>query len=166
MAGRPSSYTAELATEICNRMSEGESLRAICRDEGMPSRSMVFRWLDAQPAFRDQYTRAREDLLEHWAEEILEISDDGRRDYIGGQVTEGVTAVVVDHDHISRSRLRVDSRKWLLSKLAPKKYGDRTTTELTGPNGGPIETKQTVIDVKGCTVEQLRALAALPVNDD
>lgn len=119
------------------------------------------KWAREIPSFAQQYARAREDLLEHWAEDILEISDDGRRDYVGSDDDEDGPRV--DHDHIARSRLRVDSRKWLLSKLAPKKYGERVTAELSGPDGAPIETK-TTIDVAGLTDEQLRALSSIPIH--
>jgi hypothetical protein len=100
--------------------------------------------------------------MEHWAEDIIEISDDGSRDYVATSDEDG--AHRVDHDHVSRSRLRVDSRKWLLSKLAPKKYGDRVGLEHYGPGGGPIETKAT-IDISAATDEQLRALSSIPIHD-
>jgi len=161
-AGRPAIYSPELAAEVCRRIAEGESLRQVCRDESMPSRTTVLKWAREIKEFAVQYVRAREDLLEHWAEEILEISDDGSRDYIGGQVAEGVTAV--DHDHISRSRLRVDSRKWLLSKLAPKKYGDRVTNTHVGDDDGPIKV-ESKLQHENLDIEQLRALASIPIHD-
>lgn len=67
---------------------------------------------------------------ERMAEEIQEISDDGSNDWME---REGIT--VADHEHIQRSKLRVDSRKWLLSKMMPKKYGDRVSAEVTGADG-------------------------------
>ena len=106
----------------------------------MPSTSTVMRWAASNESFREQYARARDDLIEHWAEDIIEISDDGRRDYIETDLGDGVVGSRVDHDHIARSKLRVDTRKWLLSKLAPKKYGDRVGLEVAGPNGGPLQT--------------------------
>jgi len=137
--GRPSLYSAELAATICKRLSEGESLREICRDDGLPDRGTILRWAEENEEFRHQYARAREALLEYWAHEIVEISDDGSNDYMERQGKKGETFEVVDHEHISRSKLRVDTRKWLMSKLAPKKYGDRVAAEISGPDGGPIE---------------------------
>lgn len=87
----------------------------------MPGKRTVFRWLSGNPEFRHQYAQARESQAEAIADEILEISDDGTNDT---QVDENGFERV-NHDHIARSKLRVDSRKWLLSKLAPKKYGDQ-----------------------------------------
>lgn len=159
-AGRPALYSPELAAQVCARIAGGESLRQVCRDESMPSTTTVLKWAREIPGFAEQYTRAREDLLEHWAEDIIEISDDGSRDRIETKVSDGVTVSQVDHEHISRSKLRVDSRKWLMSKLAPRKYGERLATELSGPGGGPIETK-TTLDVTGLNDEQLRALSSI-----
>jgi hypothetical protein len=83
------------------------------------------KWAREIPAFTEQYTKARKDLLEYWAEEILDIADDGSNDWIKREKEEGRIETVVDSEHINRSRLRVDTRKWLLSKLDAKKYGDK-----------------------------------------
>lgn len=140
--GRPSLYSPELAAKICDRISSGESLRQVCRDESMPCTSTVMKWAREIEEFSQQYAKAREALLEHWAEEIMEIADDGSNDWMKRADKEGAIGYQVNGEHINRSRLRVDTRKWLLSKLAAKKYGDRVAAELSGPNGGPIETKQ------------------------
>jgi hypothetical protein len=120
--GRPSSFTQEVAELICGRIADGESLRKICESADMPSKTTVMRWLadESQKAFRDQYARAREAQADHLAEEILEIADDGRND-----TYETDSGTAVNQDVIARSRLRVDARKWLASKMAPKKYGDK-----------------------------------------
>jgi hypothetical protein len=131
-------YTMDLAAEVCRRISDGESLRQVCRDESMPSTSTVLKWARELPEFSQQYAKAREDLLEHWAEEITDIADDGSNDWIKREHESGRLDLVPDSEHINRSRLRVDTRKWLLSKLAPKKYGERVAAELSGPDGKPI----------------------------
>jgi hypothetical protein len=145
--GRPSSYTVEKGDEICRRMASGQSLREVCRADDMPSLPTVLRWAESFPSFREQYVRAREALLEHWAEEIVEISDDGSNDWQTRQDAEGNETKVLDHEHIQRSRLRVDTRKWLLSKLAPRKYGEKLSAELTGPDGKPLAAVTPVINV-------------------
>lgn len=100
----------------------------------MPSSSMVKRWLAQHSEFRAQYAQAREDQADFYAEQIIEIADDGLNDtYLDD---EGNT--IVDHDVIARSKLRVDARKWVASKLAPKKYGDKINQEITGVDGAPI----------------------------
>lgn len=133
---RPSDYTPETAAIICERIAEGESVTEICKGETMPSKSTVMRWLAAHTEFRDQYARAKELQADHFAEEILEISDNGRNDWMDRQFGESDPIRVVDHEHITRSKLRVDARKWLMSKMAPKKYGDRTT--LVGDPDAPL----------------------------
>ncbi len=136
--GRPSDFTEETANLICEQIALGLSLREICQSDEMPDKSTVFRWLTANETFRDQYARAREAQMEHWAEEVLEIADDGSNDWMERQRQDGSTETVLDHEHVQRSRLRVDSRKWLMSKLAPKKYGDKVDLTHTGKDGGPI----------------------------
>jgi hypothetical protein len=93
---------------------------------------MVLRWAREFPEFREQYAKAREALLEHWAEEITEIADDGSNDWMERNAKDEA-GWVANGEHINRSRLRVDTRKWLLSKLAPRKYGDRM--DLTNSDG-------------------------------
>lgn len=133
--GRPSDYTQEIADAICERLADGESLRKICQDEEMPNKSTVFRWLAANKEFCDQYAHAREAQADSLADEILDISDDGSCDtYVDDN---GNTRT--DQEVIGRSRLRVDARKWLASKMAPKKYGDKVTQEHTGPDGKPVQ---------------------------
>ena len=134
--GRPSKYSDSLAEEICGLLAEGQSLAEICRRDDMPARSMVYRWLAANAEFRDRYVRAREAQADRFADEILEIADDSTNDWVERRQGEE-TIRVVDHEHIQRSRLRVDARKWLMAKLAPKKYGD--SVALTGGGGGPLE---------------------------
>lgn len=105
----------------------------------MPGMTTVLRWLadEEKPEFRLQYAYAREAQADLLAEEILEIADDGSNDTYedadGNQRT--------DQDVIARSRLRVDARKWLASKMAPKRYGDKIEATHTGPNGGPIQAR-------------------------
>ncbi|QWL70397.1 terminase [Aeromonas hydrophila] len=120
--GRWSAYTNELVEAICSAIADGVSLRAVLARPGMPSKSMVMRWLadERYIEFRDQYTCAREDLADKLADEILQIADDGSNDTF----LDANGNVKVNHDVIARARLQIDARKWLASKLAPKKYGD------------------------------------------
>lgn len=100
---------------------EGLSLRQVCAREEMPARSTVHKWLIDNKDFADHYARAREEMLEGMADEILDIADETT----GDTVTDEHGNQRADTEWINRSRLRVDSRKWLLSKLLPKKYGDK-----------------------------------------
>ncbi len=110
----------------------------------MPSKTSVMRWLEADESLRDQYARARLWQADDIAEEILEISDDATNDWMErrSEAEKGAgieTGWVLNGDHIQRDRLRVDSRKWFAGKISPKKYGEKVTQELTGPNGGPVQ---------------------------
>ena len=121
--GRPSLCTEALAANICRRLAEGETLRAVCRDKAMPDKATILRWLaDKKKAdFRDQYMRAREMQADALFDEALEIADDASGDW----AVDKDGKKTLDHEHIQRSRLRVDTRKWAAGKLAPKKYGDK-----------------------------------------
>jgi hypothetical protein len=131
-------YTQELADEICERLANGESLNSIGKTEGFPHATTIYRWaLDTEHPFAEKYAQARKIGYAHLAEELLEIADDGSNDFVERKNKDGETFKAVDHDHIARSRLRVDTRKWLLSKMLPKVYGDRI--EHTGEDGAPIK---------------------------
>lgn len=121
MTGRSTTFTQEVADAICERIAQGQSLRAILLDDAMPASSTVFKWLNDIPAFAEQYARAREAQADVLFDEILTIADDGRND----SYTDDEGNVRTDHDVIARSRLRVDARKWMAGKLRPKKYGDK-----------------------------------------
>lgn len=121
--GRPSVYTPELAKIVCQRIAAGETTRAIGRDESMPAEATIRAWaLDDVNGFNAQYTRAVQLRAMGWAEEVVEISDDGSNDtYIDPNTGQEKTNAEV----VARSRLRVDTRKWMLSKVLPKVYGDK-----------------------------------------
>lgn len=125
-------YSQEVADTICKRLAGGESLRAICRDDGMPDESTVRAWaLDNVEGFAPQYTRARELGYQRLAEEALEIADTpklGVKTKINDKGEEETT----EGDMIEHRRLQVDTRKWMLSKMLPKIYGDKLQTEVTG----------------------------------
>lgn len=133
---RPASsiYTPELEAEILDQLRAGASLTTVCKPERMPCPATVLNWCDSVPGFGERYARAREIGLDTMADDLVAIADDGTRDY--GEDEHGNP--VVDHDHIQRSKLRVDARKWYLSKLAPKRYGEKIVQEHQGAGGGPL----------------------------
>lgn len=120
--GRPTSFTPELANKILEELPHADGgLEAICKQDGFPSDRTVYRWL-ADPAneeFRQAYAQAREVCAHVQAERAL-------RD-----------ALIAED--AAKGRLAFDARKWMASKLAPKKYGEKVTTELTGADGGPVD---------------------------
>ncbi len=129
-------FSQEIADLICERIANGESLRAICSEDDMPNKATVFRWLSADSAFSDQYARARETQADSLFDEILTIADtpmEGQRTKVTDKGIETTTGDMIEH-----RRLQVDARKWMAGKLQPKKYGDKITQELTGAGGAPL----------------------------
>jgi hypothetical protein len=128
--GRPSEYTDETATLICQRIVEGESLRAICREEGMPAASTVFLWLDAHADFRSKYARARELQAELQVDEMTDIADDGTNDWMEKRDADGtVIGYRENGEALTRSKIRLEQRRWNAEKLLPKKYGSKMAIE-------------------------------------
>lgn len=140
LRGRPTLYTPEIGDTICAALATGMSLRSVCRSDDLPAESTVRDWAsNIKHPFSAQYVRARELGYLAMADETLEISDDGSNDWMEKFKDGEVIGYIENGEAIARSRLRVDTRKWLLSKCLPKIYGDKVTTELTGAGGGPVE---------------------------
>ena len=151
-------YSREVADAILAKMSEGMTVKEICREAGMPPPSTFRMWLiDDVDGIAARYARARECQMAHWADEVLEASDDGTNDWVMRENKRGELERVVDREHIQRSALRVDARKWLLAKLHPE-YMDKIRAEHTGANGGPIQT-QVVEDARPALGEFLAEFA-------
>lgn len=130
--GRPVTYTRDVADVICDRLADGMTLREICRGDGMPPESTVRMWAtDDRDGFAARYARARELGYQAMADELMEIADDGTNDWMKRQMQDGSTGDVENHEALARSRLRVDTRKWMLSKVLPKVYGDKLDLSST-----------------------------------
>lgn len=121
--GRPTDYGDEVVDLICSRLAVGESLNRICKDADMPAMSTVFGWLSKYPEFLEKYTRAREAQAETHADRIIEIADDAD----------------IDANH---KRIMVDARKWVASKLKPKRYGDKLDLDHSGNVGLTVTVKR------------------------
>ena len=142
-AGRPSVYTPELAALICEKLADGYTLREVCKPEEMPAESTVRNWaLTDHEGFFAQYAKAREIGYHSMADETLEIADSAANDWMERN-GEGDAGWQVNGEHIQRSRLRIDTRKWLLSKALPKIYGDKVLHGSDPEN--PLPTPQQII---------------------
>ena len=123
---RPTKYNQSIDDEICERLAAGESLNAICKNAHMPDRVNVMRWILATnnpvyDKFRTNYALAREMQYQNMADDILDIADDGANDYVARyDAATGESAYQTNGEAIQRSRLRVDTRKWFMSKVLPK----------------------------------------------
>ncbi len=123
--GRPTIFTQELADKICERIAEGYSMRTVCASDDMPGLSAVFRWIRENKEFQQQYARATEERTEAMSEELLDLSDDALP--LAQSVDPKASGAVVQ-----AARLQVDTRKWLMSKMKPKKYGDKLDMTTNG----------------------------------
>lgn len=112
-------FSDDMRDEFLARIAAGESVNKVCKDPRMPAYSTVMKWAAEDEAFSEKYARAREDRSGVIFEEMLDIADDA-------------TAETVQQD-----RLRIDTRKWMLSKMAPRKYGDKLS--VSGEDGGPLQ---------------------------
>lgn len=117
--GRPTTYTEDIAKEICKRISEGESVRSITRDENMPSQATIYNWLldEDKKEFLEQYERARDTQANIFFEELDELAKQAVEDIVGDDKS--------DNARVSARKLQIDTLKWRLSKMLPKKYGDK-----------------------------------------
>jgi hypothetical protein len=128
--GRPSAYTDAFADAVCERMLNGESLVKICEDVAMPSRTTVYRWMDARPDFVTRCARAREGLADFLVDDIQTLAD------------------ATTELNVQSQKVKIATKQWRAMKIAPRTYGDRTQTALTGADGGPIRIAATTIDAR------------------
>lgn len=144
--GRPTVYTLELATQLCDYLSQGMSLYTACKQNGMPGKVTVFRWLSLSNEelwandFRNQYARAKQEAADMMAEQILDIAD---------EAIEATADNKLLNARIQRNRLRIDTRKFLMAKMKPKIYGDKM--DLT-TDGEKIEIG------RGMSIEEITAI--------
>ena len=119
--GRPSLYTEELTDKICSLISSShKSMHTICKEVGIDYETHL-NWLRTKEEYLSKYVRAKEDQADFLAEEMITISEHTEEDH-----TAFTGANVVQRD-----RLRIETRKWIASKLKPKKYGDKLDIEQT-----------------------------------
>ncbi|MBC1122867.1 DNA-binding protein [Escherichia coli] len=127
--GRPHGYTEEKALEICELVADGQSINKISKMPGMPNRSTILKWFRDVPEFSTMYARAKEIGFEVLADEIIDLAD---------------AEVNTDKDQLRRHQLMIDTRKWLLAKLQPRKYGERVTQEIVGnKDEAPVQVEVT-----------------------
>ncbi|MCL4715483.1 MAG: hypothetical protein KJZ75_11280 [Hyphomonadaceae bacterium] len=154
--GRPLTYTREKADAVLALMIDGQNplaMKEACRALDIASGTFCGWVVEDIDGLADRYARAQKIRGQILADEIVAIADDASQDVTVGE--DGKARV--DHDHIQRSKLRVDTRKWVLAKVLPKIYGDKI--QHTGDGGGPVAVAQ--VDLSKLTDEQLEALEQL-----
>lgn len=120
-AGRPSTYSPEIADAICERIADGESMRAICEHPEMPGRRTVLGWLEEHEEFRAKYARAREAQADVMDDKILTVAD------------------TCTPENAAAARVKIEAYKWRAAKLKPKVYGDAMTLKGDKQNPLPVE---------------------------
>ena len=135
--GRPSTYTIDTASVICDRISKGESLKAICSSPGMPDQVVGYGWLGRQPEFAQMYARAREEQADTLADEIAALADEQPR-----MVVDDKGVARIDSAWVQWQKNRVEARKWVAAKLKPKKWGERI--QVAGDADNPLRVEAEV----------------------
>lgn len=141
--GKASTYTPETATAICEQIIAGQTLKQICAAEGMPSKSTLFHWLWHHPEFAQQYTRAKTVQAEVLADEIHEIIDD---------------PLLAPFD----KRVRMDGRKWLIARMKPQKFGDRTSPERSPEEMSDEEIRRELLAIVAKAKARMASAAPAP----
>jgi hypothetical protein len=131
---RPVAFTEELFVKLLDRLAQGETLVAICADQTMPTRQSLFQKLYKDENARELYYAAREMQMEAMAEEILELSDNAENDWS----TDDRGRRMANNDVIQRARLKVDTRKFIMAKMAPRRFGEKNFTEVSGDPNKPL----------------------------
>jgi len=124
--GRPTSYTEDLAKEIIKQRMD-KPLSRICKAESMPCRATVYNWFNDYPGFLDNYMRACEIDADNEFDELISLADE-----------------CDDPTKAQIFKLRIDTRKWVLSKRLPLKYGDKIHKTIAGDQDNPIQHSHTV----------------------
>jgi hypothetical protein len=142
--GRPTRYSAAIGQEICDAIaSSSKGTKRLCEDNShWPCQDTLFTWLKKYPEFSEQYAQAKICQIELLVDEILEISDDASQD----QYVNELGVLVPNSPAINRARLKVDTRKWLASKLVPKVYGNKI--DIEGDNSMSEELRQLSADLE------------------
>jgi hypothetical protein len=129
-------FDQAIADQICSRIAEGEPLKPICREDGMPCFATVYKWIRTTPEFAAAMEEARRIGADAIADEVLEIVDDASNDWMERRDDKGGEAYVLNGEHVQRSKLRAEYRLKLLAKWHPKKYGEKLA--LAGDSENPL----------------------------
>jgi terminase small subunit-like protein len=138
---RPALYTEEIAAEICFRLSHGETLTKICKDDHLPSRSTVLKWVNEDPDFGNRFARARDLQFEHWADSLVDTAAEVR----------------TKPEEVPAARLDSENKRWLLARLKPSLYSEKFQADITSA-GRPLSSA-TDLDIAKALAHVLAAPA-------
>ncbi len=135
-----SSYTTEIAAACCSRIAEGYTIRQIGEIDGYPSDRTMYSWMHKHKEFYNAYQDALVARAEVYREEIIAIADDARNDFMEKAGIGGTPYVTLDSEHVQRSKLRIDTRRWLMASMVPKKFGAKSEVAVVGDPTRPVTT--------------------------
>lgn len=158
---------------VLRRLAAGDSIAEICRNQEAPSQDTVYKWVLEGGRFAEMYAQARQIQAERLFDELLRISD--QLDEVGPDGKR-------DRAAIDRARLMIDTRKWILAKMLPKKYGDLSKLEISGnplrplklqpvaPSIADVKALRDMLDAPGKeeedSAEAVQVAAAIPVSGE
>ena len=164
--GTGNRYTKVLGERICERLAQGETLKAICEDYKL-GMTTIYRWQGVYPEFAENYARAREFQARSWFEEMIQAAKtpeygDVKESGIDGQ--GNTWEKTKTEDQVAHRRLKIDTLKWAVSKILPREYGDKTVTEIVGKDGGAIKV-ESKSEITSMSTDDLMAIAHLQVDE-
>lgn len=140
-------YTPEIADRILEELMSGRPLSDVCSDPDMPTVSAVQYWInDDREGFAARYRQAREIGWHTIGDQILQIVDDRRNDWIARRRDDGTTDLILDPERVNRARLRFKARRWLLSRMLPRTFGDRPERNARHDNASEMAELMKLID--------------------
>lgn len=127
--GRPKEYTPELAQEICDTIaSSSKGTKRLCKERSYwPCQDTLFTWLKQYPEFSEQYKRAKLCQVELLVDELVDIADDTSQD----MTIDETGKMSYNAERVARSKLRIDTRKWIAARLVPRVYGNNGDESYT-----------------------------------
>lgn len=142
-------YSEDAAQFILEVVAKGSSLRKACMADGMPDVATFLRWTRKDETLAQQYALACLAKAQVWADELVDISDDSTNDYMEYEDDKGHTKRVFDSENMKRTAIRVDTRKWYLSKIMPKQFGDATMLKLADAEGRVLPAQAPTLNIIG-----------------
>jgi hypothetical protein len=146
--GRPCEYTEEIGEEICFRLANGESLLSICKDDHLPHRGTVIRWVlghvsaDGLEEFRNNYACAREAQYEMIFDECIDIADDTAHDWTTKTSSRGDDYEVPDREVIQRSKIKIETRMSVAERMRPDRFGKLSKVDHSSSDGSMSPTDE------------------------
>ena len=138
--------TPEVIERLLGGIADGKTLRALCREDGMPNWRTVYDWIEADADLAARFERAREIGFDAIAEDVFDIADDGTNDWVERERKDGTPDIVLNSEHVQRSKLRIETRMKLLAKWHPKKYGDKQDVNIGNKEGETLKVETKPVD--------------------